>query len=119
MGRVIRGNSRWVRALVGVPDAHSVRLANTLAMATGTASPMARGAQGWDHQGLPGTGVNERTELTGPLQHFAGVNERLAKPQAGVYGDALAGMMPGASVAGPSSSLAWMSLDSVANVGWS
>ncbi len=113
MGRVLRGNARWVRALVGLPDQYSVDLANSMARATLTTSPMAFGAEGVSNNDLPGSGVNEFTGMTAPQQQFTGVV--VAVPRRST-GDDLVSALPGD--VGSNGSVAWMDLNKAVGARW-
>jgi hypothetical protein len=122
MGRVFKGNARWVRSLVGIVEEQSRDLAATMAVYTNTSSPASRGAQGFGNNDLPGVGVNAFEYETGPLQHFAGVDVRTITG-AGVdraSGDLSAMYLPTANggALAASSPLAWMSLGSAVGVGY-
>jgi len=76
-GQVIPGNGCVTTALVFGPDAHSLRLAGSMAIATNTFSPMAAGVHspGASPRGFVGDrgyGVNRMTGRTDPVQFFAG-----------------------------------------------
>lgn len=75
-GRVIPANTEVQIAIVSGPDPMSQMLANSLAFATSTSSPMSAGrhTSGTDRgfSGLDGHGVNRWAGDSGPLQHFAG-----------------------------------------------
>ena len=117
MAGILKGNARWVRALVGVPDAYAVQTTNTLATMTSTVSTASRGAQRFLGE-LPGTGVNQFNGLTGPQQQFAGVDVRLINA-AGAdrpFGTLDAGSLPGNIGAGGST--AWMDLGRIASTGY-
>jgi hypothetical protein len=121
MARTLRGNARWVSALIGVPDAYAVQTTNALATHTNTLSPAARGVQRFLGE-LPGSGVNQWMVLGGPQQAFAGVDVRII--QAGgvsrAYGTLDAGSLPSTSAGigsgGPS--VAWLDLGRIANTGY-
>lgn len=115
--RGIRSNARRVEVLVGVEDDYAVGLANGLIRSGLTQSPMSRGAQGLNNQGLPGDGVNAFDHLTASLQQFVGLSTQpLARPSSPI-GDRLAGVMPGTG-SGPSP-VAWMDLGKRGGLGFS
>lgn len=120
MGRVFKGNARWVKSLVGIVDEQSRDLAATIAVQANTASPASRGAQGFGNNDLPGSGVNACDWQTAPIQHFAGVDVR-AINNAGInraQGDIGAGMLPSSTGLSASNPLAWMSLGNAVGVGY-
>jgi hypothetical protein len=76
-GQIIPSNGQVVTALVFTPDAHSLRLAGSMAIATNTFSPMAAGvhspgASARGFVGDRGYGVNRMTGRSDPVQFFAG-----------------------------------------------
>ncbi|GAA4699787.1 hypothetical protein [Phytohabitans rumicis] len=75
--KVIPGNGRATIALIFGPDAHALRLAGSMALATLPFSPMAVGVHspGGSNKGFtgdPGYGVNRMGGRTDPMQFFAG-----------------------------------------------
>lgn len=82
--RVIPGNGTVVTAVVYEPDAHGVRVAGSMAVATNPFSPMAVGVYGGRAgapgfaRGAEGYGVNRMTGRTNPLQFFAGAAAAVA-----------------------------------------
>lgn len=86
MGRVIRNNARTTTSTVFVPDAQSVALAASMAIATNTLSPMAVGVHSHGtRQGFTGDrgyGVNRFAGRTPPLQNFTGAARAVAHPEA-------------------------------------
>lgn len=75
--KVIPANGRTTIAVVFGPDAHAVRLAGSMALATLPFSPMAvgvhsPGASAKGFVGDRGYGVNRMTGRTDPVQFFAG-----------------------------------------------
>jgi hypothetical protein len=122
MGRVFKGNGRWVRSLVGIVEEQSRDLAATMAVYTNTSSPASYGAQGFGNQGLPGSGVNAFEHETSPVQSFTGVDVRSING-AGVNratGDLSANYLPSANggALAVSNPLAWMSLQNTVGVGF-
>ncbi len=79
--RTIPSNLRRVVAWVAGADAHSVALAQSLAVSGPTQSPMSRGAGRWQFTGLDGYGVNRFGGATSPLQAFSGVARPVQHPQ--------------------------------------
>jgi hypothetical protein len=127
MSRVIPGNGRVVAALVFEPDAHSVRLAGSMAVANNTASPMAGGLHSGrrhNYGGDRGYGVNRQAGRTPPQQFFAGAAAALAPVQdprsrrlgagAGVAGQP---GLPSTGQEAQPSALAWMSMGQLTQLG--
>lgn len=113
-GRTLPGNLRRVLAWVGVPDAYSVGVANTMAL-DGTSSTRQRGAQGLSNQDLPGSGVNQCHALGNPQQVFAGIAGPVAAP-ASKFGGLTAGHLPNTGTG--TTSLAWLSLSQASTMGY-
>lgn len=94
--RVIPNNARVVTGVEFVPDAQSVALASSMAIANNTFSPMAAGihshgtARGYT--GDPGYGVNRFAGETGPLQNFGGAARPVAHPDS--YRLGMGGSLP-------------------------
>lgn len=112
----IRSNVRRLEILVGVEDDYAVGLANGLIRSGLTQSPMSRGAQGLDNQGLSGAGVNAQDYLTAPLQQFIGLATTPIVKPASPIGDRLSGVMPGTGNA--PSPVAWMDLGKRGGLGF-
>lgn len=106
MGRVIPGNTRRISTIVAVPDRESTSLAGSLAVATNPFSPMSSGPVRM-FAGLAGFGANRMGQDLGPMQAFKGV----VLPFPGTPYTPQ-GSLP-ATIAGTTSSLAWMSANSL------
>lgn len=129
--KVIPGNGRTTVALVFGPDAHSLRLAGSMAIATNTFSPMAAGvhspgASARGFVGDRGFGVNRMGGRTDPLQFYAGAAAATAPvsdPLSRRLGlGAMTSGQPGLPSTGQDNSgspLGWLGLGQFAQVGWS
>lgn len=117
--KIFKSNARWVRALIGVVDQPSRDTAKALAVMGGTSSPAARGGGNQWHCGGMSGDISNPSQITLPLQKYAGIDTREIQyhaMQSGA-GDIMGGHAP--NTAGPeNSSLLWMSLGKQPGVGY-